>query len=631
MQKRLYWSIFLLLLSVFSLGGSLVVAQHINQVTQVGEISLPCALYGFSDSSQTIGIGDLLRTRVSYPFRLINSPIAIARHTPYWIRLTVANSTHQALPVLIEADYPGLNSVNAYVTVNHQLVQSFPRESWRTPFSQRAIVHRTFLFPVTVPPGQLRTIYLRLQRQIGNIRFPIRVWPTAAYHQYDLRQQIFWGFVSGWLLLAISFGLFLGRIHHDRLYFMYSAYVSCSLLMLLISKGYLREYLVEAYWPDYGQFLRSLSILLTAVSNLFFVRSLLQSHQYAPHWLFQLSRWLLVSVGCCFVLYTFESRVLNHLNSEMITLVMHISSLIILSIVLVTVGFILYGIRHPASRPSAGLYLLAFVPAFLGVNEFALNLLYVTIGLFDFLVFYALAVVFETVILLLGLAYRFKTYRDERERLLREQSQLALRTQLTERERLARDLHDHIGPDLIALKLRLEVARDETTEPAVDQTLQRVIEQTDRIVADIRQVSHALMPTGLRQQGLVISLTDYVRQVNHTMNGPEINFTHELDTQLPELMQQTLLSAAKELVNNALRHARATVIDVELYREDNTVVLTVSDNGRGYNPKHINYQSGGIGLRNIRTVVNGLRGQTVVSAKPTGGMVHQVVIPAGAG
>ena len=241
---------------------------------------------------------------------------------------------------------------------------------------------------------------------------------------------------------------------------------------------------------------------------------------------------------------------------------------------------------------------------------------------------------FEVLLLLLagGLTYvSFRAYLRGRLRRQRREFQLQMASQQTERERLARDLHDHIGPDLVALKLQLEVARDETTESAVDHTLQRVIDQTDRIVADVRQVSHALMPTELRQQGLISSLAEYIRRVNHVAEGPEINFTHELDSQLPESVQQILLSVTKELVNNALRHARATVIDIELYHEDKSLALTVSDNGQGYDPTQINYQSDGIGLRNIRTVVEGLHGHITVSAKPAGGMVHQVIIPGYAG
>lgn len=462
----------------------------------------------------------------------------------------------------------------------------------------------------------------------GTHAFPLRIWQGDAFRQHDLAETAFWSVLSGWLLFAIVLGGLLFVMHSEWVYLLYSLYVLAHLLTLLINEGLLGDYYLAGLPGLAGPYVGDVAIGFITGSNALFVRSLLLSRRYVPRWLFRLS-WYALGFWVVWMLgYVGDSLLRPALVTPwpLLQIAKYGVHLLGAGVTMLLIG---YGLRSKPNRGLAMTYLLAFVPL-LGVawfyyftnfhNRHGLELAQTQV--------YALTILFEMLILLVGLSYRFKTYRDERERLLREQSQLALRTQLAERERLARDLHDHIGPDLVVLKLRLEVARDEAAEPAVDQALQRVIEQTDRIVADIRQVSHALMPTGLRQQGLVVNLADYIRQVNHTMSGLEINFTHELDTQLPESVQQTLLSAAKELISNALRHARATVIDVELYHENNSVVLTVSDDGRGYNPKHVNYQSGGIGLRNIRTVVNGLHGQMTVSAKPTGGMIHQVIIPA---
>ncbi len=220
----------------------------------------------------------------------------------------------------------------------------------------------------------------------------------------------------------------------------------------------------------------------------------------------------------------------------------------------------------------------------------------------------------------------FRTYLTGRLRRQRREFQLQMASQQTERERLARDLHDHIGPDLVALKLQLEVARDKTIESAVDHTLQQVIHQTDRIVADVRQVSHALMPTELHQQGLAGALQAFIRQVSLSVDSPEISFTCAPGQELTEPLQQGLLQIAKELINNALKHAEASLIDVELYQISQAVYLTVSDNGRGYELNRTEINATGIGLRNIRSVVRQLKGQFNIEAKPTGGMSHQIII-----
>ncbi|QJW91372.1 hypothetical protein HNV11_19315 [Spirosoma taeanense] len=219
----------------------------------------------------------------------------------------------------------------------------------------------------------------------------------------------------------------------------------------------------------------------------------------------------------------------------------------------------------------------------------------------------------------------FRTYLVGQLRRQRREFKLQAVSQEAERERIARDLHDHIGPDLVALKLQLEAASEDVETEPTRLVLERTIEQADRIITDLRQISHALMPTGLQQQGLAMTLSKFVSQLNGGSGKPEINFTHALDEPLPESHQQALLQIAKELINNVLKHAQATVIDVELYEQNNEVFLTVSDNGRGYDPR-VTSPATGIGLRNVRKTVNRLQGQFTILAKPTGGMSHQVVI-----
>ncbi len=227
-----------------------------------------------------------------------------------------------------------------------------------------------------------------------------------------------------------------------------------------------------------------------------------------------------------------------------------------------------------------------------------------------------------------GLIYvSSRAYLTGRLRRQRREFQLQTASQLAERERLARDLHDHIGPDVIALKLQLEASYEGIKKDPVGAVLKRLISQTERIVVDIRQVSHALMPVELQQRGLLEALQLFIRQVNHRLAGPEISFTYSLDISLPEHLQQALLQVAKELINNSLRHAQATLIDVEVYQTDRQVHLVVSDNGRGYNPNELVKPQAGIGLRNIRTVIKNQRGRLTIVSKPTSGMSHQVIVP----
>lgn len=228
-----------------------------------------------------------------------------------------------------------------------------------------------------------------------------------------------------------------------------------------------------------------------------------------------------------------------------------------------------------------------------------------------------------------GLVYAgFRTYLYSRLRRQRREFKLQTASQQAERERLARDLHDNIGPDLVALKLQLEATREDVTDESTRQVLSRMIELLNQIITDVRHVSHALTPINLQRNGLSQNLEEFISQLNGRASGCEISFTSTLDYFLTEARQQAFLQIAKELINNAVKHAKASLIDVELHRVGQEIQLTVSDNGKGYDPALNEQFFSGIGLRNIKTIVTQLEGRFIVTKKPTGGMQHGVIIPA---
>ncbi|GAA4397614.1 hypothetical protein GCM10023187_07270 [Nibrella viscosa] len=198
-------------------------------------------------------------------------------------------------------------------------------------------------------------------------------------------------------------------------------------------------------------------------------------------------------------------------------------------------------------------------------------------------------------------------------------------SQQQERQRLAQELHDHIGPDLAVLRLQMEI--DQRNDRVDIQSLvQSYISSLNRIMFDLRQVSHALMPVDLKEQGLVRTLEQFVNRLSLLPNAPEINFVHDVPRPLSETTEQFLFQVAKELLNNSIKHAGASLIDVELYQENGAVQLAVADNGQGYNPEDLGVTEG-IGLRSIRNSVARLNGTFTILAKPDRGMVHQITLP----
>lgn len=595
-------------------------------------VELTTGLATFADPSGRLRLEPVTRHTARYPFAPVASPVSVAGPTAQFIRLCLVNRSGRPLPMLLELDHPFVEQLETVLTANDRIIKVLPVLSQRVPQARRPYAHRNFVLPLTLPAGP-STVYLRLVKGPGAHAFPVRLWQPAAFTAYAVADSAFWSALIGWLLFAVVLSVLLAAVTGEPVYWFYGLYIVAHLLAVIVNEGLFSDLYTAGLPFLRAEYVGDWAIGLILGSNVLFVRSLLSARQYVPQWTYRLSQVTLLIWGSWLLGYIADSLAVPALTQP-VGLTPLGNGLFILKFVVhllcagLTLVLVAYSLRTPMYYRRAWLYLLAYIPIFgVAILYYFANLWQLPVPQYAQTPVYAVAVGFETAVLLFGLAYRFKTYRDERERLLLDQSRLAVRTQLAERERLARDLHDHIGPDLVALKLQLEAAREDDASDSAHRTLDRMIEQADHIVADLRQVSHALVPVELTRQGLTATLDDYVRQLSHLPHRPEINLIHTLAGPLPEGVALGLLRIAKELMTNALKHADATLIDVELYEQGNRVCLTVSDNGRGYDPAGTEYQSPGIGLHNVRAVVDQLHGRVDVVVKPSGGMAHRVSVP----
>ena len=170
--------------------------------------------------------------------------------------------------------------------------------------------------------------------------------------------------------------------------------------------------------------------------------------------------------------------------------------------------------------------------------------------------------------------------------------------EVAERSRIARDLHDGLGGMLTMLRLKIEG----------DASKPELLKQLGDTATELRHVAHHLMPEQLLKNGLMTSLQDLAISV------PGAHFSHfGNDERLSQDVELVLYRCAYELVNNAVKHAHANRIDIQLMQEESQVTLTVSDNGRGLDSES---QQGGIGLQNIRERISHYHGTMhIVSGK----------------
>lgn len=208
-----------------------------------------------------------------------------------------------------------------------------------------------------------------------------------------------------------------------------------------------------------------------------------------------------------------------------------------------------------------------------------------------------LAVVLLAILLTVVLLYRHKANMRQKELLT---ARVMMETEVRERQMLAKDLHDGLGGTLSLLKLKI---RGQVTGEA--------LQILDKSIADLRRIAHHIMPEELITHGLEVSLRDFAA----TVPGAQFHFFGERSP-LPQDVELILYRCAYELVNNAIRHAEASRIDLQLVQESESIILTVSDNGKGFDTSQ---ETKGMGLQNIRNRIARYEGRIEIISHPGGG------------
>ncbi len=197
-----------------------------------------------------------------------------------------------------------------------------------------------------------------------------------------------------------------------------------------------------------------------------------------------------------------------------------------------------------------------------------------------------------------------------------------------ERKRVAGELHDGLGQDLLLIKnLALLGLQNPDADPVTSGHLDQISSTVSSLLDSIRRLSFELRPAHLERLGLSEVLVSAIERLKAFSS---IRFTHNIES-VEGLLSNTnaihLFRIVQESLNNAVKHSGATGIIVELSHKGSEIVLTVSDNGKGFDPAEMMASSTGFGLRNIISRLEIAKGQSEIVSKPGEGTTIKVLIP----
>ena len=192
--------------------------------------------------------------------------------------------------------------------------------------------------------------------------------------------------------------------------------------------------------------------------------------------------------------------------------------------------------------------------------------------------------------------------------------------QVDERTRLAKDLHDGLGSILSGAKYSFSNMKE--TLPITPETaaaFERSMSMLDLSISELRRIAHNMMPEALVKFGLDTALRDFCNSVEQS---GALQLTYQsfeiLENSIPAITAGSVYRIIQELVNNILKHAGATTALVQLIRKNDTLSITVEDNGRGFNAIILE-TSDGSGYLNLRNRVEYLNGTLDIQTAPDKG------------
>ncbi|MCF2442471.1 sensor histidine kinase [Dyadobacter sp. CY345] len=198
----------------------------------------------------------------------------------------------------------------------------------------------------------------------------------------------------------------------------------------------------------------------------------------------------------------------------------------------------------------------------------------------------------------------------------------ALNSEETERRRIAQDLHDDIGTMLSLTKLSLNQLSKLTVDSGVkeEQIMRKSQSLLEETILHVRRITRDLVPTTLERFGLAAAIEEFISKLEED-NNLTLSFhsnTEDAPRQSAKV-ELTIYRIMQELVNNSIKHAQCSQIEINLQINSTIIGLQVTDNGIGFDPEMIKENKlAGLGLLGIESrlaIVDG----TIAYEKPAMG------------
>jgi signal transduction histidine kinase len=204
---------------------------------------------------------------------------------------------------------------------------------------------------------------------------------------------------------------------------------------------------------------------------------------------------------------------------------------------------------------------------------------------------------------------------EQKVRLRETQINAVIESQETERRRFATDLHDGMGQLISALQMNISSLRQLNTYEKRDQLFESSEQLLNEAHDEIRNIAFNLMPPVLVKEGLIPAVQELVRKINKNGKIKAEMSVFDVKDRLPEIAEISLYRVIQELLSNIIKYSNATNVTISFTGYENELVLTIDDDGSGYDLKSFQESSDGNGWRNVNSRISLIKGSIEIDTQ----------------
>ncbi|WP_421877704.1 PAS domain-containing protein [Marinoscillum sp.] len=205
-----------------------------------------------------------------------------------------------------------------------------------------------------------------------------------------------------------------------------------------------------------------------------------------------------------------------------------------------------------------------------------------------------------------------------------------LRAEDTERTRISREIHDGVQQTLVSslfsfqeFLVRMNGEMDEKSE----LLFTRALETLQAGVSETRMIAHSIMPKSISDFGLIDTLDQMFANLSDTTSS-RFSFYHNIpEDSINDAIATSLYRICQEASNNIMKYAKATEVEVQLMKHDNSLILSIDDNGCGFDARSKDIYFSGLGISSMKSRANAISGTFDLSSKPGKGTSIMVEVP----